>query len=176
MLAMKRLGGLRGGHLTHARFVHRDESGQIIWASDWVPNALADEGERNILDVYLRNQFAPSGFYVRLFADTPVETDSLASLTGEPGGLVGYAPQPVLRSASAGGWPVLSNEFSGGDYQAESATVSFKATGTWPTITHAVLATSSNNTGLLIDYTALPQPRTLRSGQQLDIVYAPRLS
>lgn len=170
-------GGLRHGHLTWAKFVHRDSDGRILYESDWEPNNLANEGERNMLDVYLRNAAGPASFRVRLFGSTPLETSSLASLTNEPGGSLGYAPQAVNRDATVDGWPTLDNQFSGGDFQAESKTVTFRATsGIWPNVTHAALATTSDNSGLLIDFTQLRQPRQLRSGQQLEIIYAPRLS
>lgn len=166
------MAGLREGHLLRLRFVHRSAAGAVLWESGWLPNALMNEGEKNILDAYLRGQNVPTAFFLRLFADTPQETDSLASLTNEPGGLLGYAPIQIERSAV--GWPTLDN--SGGDFQAQSKTVTFRATGSWPSVTHAVLATSSDNSGLLIDSTALSQSRTLRSGQALDISLQPSLA
>lgn len=168
--------GLRSGHLTWMKFVHRDERGQVLWESAWEPNNLANEGERHILDVFLRGAAGPSAFFVKLFGDTPVETDSLASLSNEPGGSVGYSPKQINRDATAAGWPTLDNQFSGGDFQAESVQVTFQATGLWPTVTYAVLATSSHSQGLLLDYTVLRQPRQLRSGQSLSFIYTPRLS
>jgi hypothetical protein len=59
--------------------------GSILW-EERAANAFADEGEQLILDVFLRGAAAPTQFYLRLFNDTPVETDGLAALTGEPSG------------------------------------------------------------------------------------------
>ncbi len=78
--------------------------GSILW-EEQIKNAFADEGEQLILDVFLRGATAPTQFYLRLYNDTPVETDGLASLTGEPSGN-GYAPALIERSAT--GWPTLA--------------------------------------------------------------------
>lgn len=143
----------------------------VLWEST-IANSLADEGEMNVLDVYLRDQNAPSTFFVKLFNDTPVETDSLKSLSGEPGGGVGYAPQQVLRSASTGGWQLA---MVGGNAQARSPELVYRPAGTWNVLS-AVLATSSDNNGRLIAYGLLPQARTLTSGESLTVVYLPTLS
>lgn len=136
-------------------------------------NSLADEGERNVLDVYLRNLNVPSSYYIKLWNDTPAETDSLKSLTGEPGGGAGYSPQQVLRDDSANGWPLM--QFVGGNAQASSKQVTFDCTSSF-TCTYATLATSSDNNGLLVSYASLSASKTLSSGEQLRITYKPSLS
>ena len=136
-------------------------------------NNLADEGEFNVLDTYLRATNTPSSFFLRIFNDTPVDTDSLASLAGEPGFSVGYAPQTVNRDATANGWPTLG--FSGGNAQASSRQVTFDFTGT-ATVTYAVLATTSDNSGRHISYASLSSSKTLASSEQLRITYRPSLS
>jgi hypothetical protein len=135
-----------------------------------------NEGELNILHSYLSNQNHPTQFVVRLFGSTPVETDSLASLTNEPGGNTGYIAPIINRDATAAGWPTF--DFSGGNARARTRTVTFRCTGpnAYPQATHAVLATSSDNTGKLIDATALATPRQLVSGEVLDVIYMPSLS
>ena len=72
--------------------------GSNLW-EEQIKNAFADEGEQLILDVFLRGAAAPSGFFLRLYNDTPVETDTLSTLTGEPSGN-GYSPATVERSAT----------------------------------------------------------------------------
>ncbi|MBC7964232.1 MAG: hypothetical protein H7Y05_14970 [Steroidobacteraceae bacterium] len=144
----------------------RDASGQLLW-SESARNALADEGEQALLDIYLRGATPPAGFYVRLYNDTPAETDTLALLTGEPSGS-GYAPIAVERSAV--GWPTLALDT--GDYMATSKEITFTAAGgSIGPVTYAVLATSSDNTGKLISYAALSQSRTLAVGESLKITY-----
>lgn len=168
--------GLKHGHLVYARFVHRDAQGEVLWESGWTPNELADEGEKLILDVFLRAAAAPASFRVRLFGDTPVDTDSLASLQNEPGGNTGYVPPTINRDATVDGWPTLDN--IGGDFFATSRTMTFRATGPgqYPLIRNAALCTTSDNTGKLIDYTALSDPRSLKSGETIDVIYQPGLS
>ena len=188
--------GLRDGHLTVATFIHsRVETCSVclgdgcavcagegfvrvekLWESPPTPNALMNEGELNILHSYLSNQNNPAQFVIRLFGSTPVETDSLASLSNEPGGNTGYVAPVINRDATTAGWPIF--DFSGGNARAKTRTVTFRATGpvSYPQITHAVLATSSDNTGKLIDATALATPRQLASGEVLDVIYQPSLS
>lgn len=140
--------------------------GSVLW-EEQIRNAFADEGEQLILDVFLRGATAPTQFYLRLYNDTPVETDGLASLTGEPSGN-GYAPALIERSAT--GWPTLA--LDSGDYQATSKAVTFTASGgSIGPVTYAVIATSSDNTLKLIAYAALSQSRTLADGESLTVTY-----
>jgi hypothetical protein len=147
------------------KFEHLDQEGRLIWSQEWTPNALADEGEANILDVYFRNQNAPTQFYLRLYNSTPTETSTLSSLTGEPSGN-GYAAQLVERSTV--GWPTLA--LDAGDYQLTSKEVTFSASGgSWGPVTYCVLATTSDNTGKLISFVALSTSRTLQAGESLKV-------
>lgn len=130
-------------------------------------NALADEGEKDILDIVFRDASEPSSFYVRLFNDTPVETDTLADLTGEVTG-GGYTAQPLARNNTD--FPTLA--LNSGDYQLTSKSVTFTATGSnFSTATYAVLATTTNNTGKLYAYVALSTTFNLLDGQGLSIVF-----
>lgn len=137
-------------------------------------NALADEGEQNLLDSYFRSQNTPSSFYVRLFNDTPVETDTLADLQNEASGN-GYSPIQLTRNTTD--FPTLALDT--GDYQVTSKQITFSATGgaipTSGSITYAVLATTSDNTGKLIAYVAFPNARTLADGESLKITFKIKL-
>lgn len=147
-----------------------DSEGKEIW-SEVAPNSLADEGEQMLLDVALRGGTAPTQYFLRLFNDTPIETDTLAALTGQPS-TNGYAAQLVERSAV--GWPTLA--LDSGDFQAVSKEVTFTASGgSWGPVSHCVLATSSDNTGKLISFAALSQARTLAAGETLRITYRVKL-
>ena len=155
-----------------AKAVWLDAHGNIRHRQEWTHNNLMNEGERNIFDAYLRGLNVPTAFWVKLYADTPVETDSLSSLSNEPGGLLGYSPQQITRDAT--GWPTLGE--SGGDAEIISRELTFRATsGTWPAVTHAVLATSSDSSGKLVDATALDQTQQLASGEQIILTYRPVL-
>lgn len=153
------------------RFRHRDRAGKIIWEHT-SHNDLANEGEQQLLDVYLRGATPPAGFYFRLYNDTPAETDTLSTLTGEPT-TNGYAAVAIERSNV--GWPTLA--LDSGDYQATSKTVTFTASGgAIGPVTYGVLATSSDNTGKLVSYAALSQARTMADGESLEIDYAVKLA
>jgi hypothetical protein len=148
-----------------------DKYGNLKWEELNRPNSLADEGEYMFLDVALRNGTAPSNYYLRLFNDTPVETDTLGSLTGEPTGN-GYAAQTVERNTT--GWPTLA--LDSGDYRATSSTETFTASGgSWGPVTYCVLATTTDSSGKLVSYIALSQSRTLASGESLQVTYRLKL-
>ncbi len=140
--------------------------------AEWdTPNTLADGGESMFLDCTLRATSCPTTFYLRLFNDTPTETDTLSALTGEPT-TNGYAAQEITRNSS--GWPTLA--LDSGDYQATSSTETFSASGgSWGPVTYAVLATSTDSSGKLIAYTALSTSRTLASGESLQVTYRLKL-
>lgn len=148
----------------------RNAAGKVMW-TDRIHNNLTDEGEQDLLDVYMRNAAAPATFYIRLYDDTPTETSTLAGLTGEPT-TGGYAPIAVERSDV--GWPTLA--LDSGDYQVTSKKVTFQASGgTIGPVTSCVLATSSDDTGKIITYAPLSQSRTLNDGESLDITYRVKL-
>ncbi len=148
-----------------------DAEGNLKWEDVNRPNNLADEGEYHFLDVTLRNGTAATQFYLRLYNDTPTETDTLALLTGEPS-TNGYAACLVERSNT--GWPTLA--LDSGDYQATSSTETFSASGgSWGPVTYCVLATTSDTSGKLISYVALSQSRTLQSGESLQVTYKLKL-
>lgn len=144
--------------------LHSKEYAELVGDQPWTPNSFTDELEQDILDVYFRAATAPTEFYIRLCNDTLADTDSLADVIGEPSGN-GYTAQLIERSAT--GFPTLA--LDGGDYQLTSSTETFTASGgAIGPVTQAYLATTSNNTGLLLNYVALSQSRTLADGESLD--------
>lgn len=155
-------------------FRHFDKDGELIWEALDQKNDPADEGEYAMLDVFLRNGTAPAGFYLRLFNDTPVKTDTLGDLTGEPTGDYGYAAKAVARDATGAGWPTIALDLQ--NYMATSLTVTFTASGgvIGPVI-YMVLATTSDNTGKLIGFVALSTTRTLADGESLQCTYKVKL-
>ncbi|MFH2012585.1 MAG: hypothetical protein ABIJ37_07805 [Pseudomonadota bacterium] len=154
-------------------FRHIDKDGKVLW-KETKENFLADEGEEAFLDVFLRSGSAPSGFYIRLFNDTPTETDTLSDLTGEPSGN-GYTAQAVARDATAAGWPTLA--LDSGDYMATSKTVEFIASGgSIGPVTYGVLATSTDSSGILVAAVALSTSRTMADGEKLQVTMYIKLS
>ena len=185
---------MRGFHPTEWRFSHRTADGQVLWLSGigdvdmevgsaehlaalaeqpWTPNALADEGEQDMLSVYFRAGTAPTNFYIGLVNDTPVETDTVATLTGEPSGN-GYARQLVERNST--GWPTLA--LDSGDYRVVSGEETFTASGgSIGPVTYSFLTTTSSGTaGLLIAYAALSASRTLAAGETLGVTARVKLA
>ena len=145
-------------------------NGQLKW-EDAFHNALVDGGEQNILDVYLRNATAPTNFYIGLTNMAGiVESTTLDSLTDEPSGN-GYTRVQVTRNNV--GWPSLA--LDSGDYMATSRVITFEATGTWITVDKIFMATSNDNTGVLISFGALSVPRSLIINDVLDITYKIKL-
>lgn len=143
--------------------IHYDRNGNMLYHEIEL-NDLADEGEKNMLETFFRAENAPTTFYLRLYNDTPAETDGLADLTGEPSGN-GYSAKEIERSST--GFPTIEQD--SGDWRVVSKTVQFVASGgSIGPVTYMVLATSSDNSGKLIGYKALSQSRTLADGEKLD--------
>lgn len=119
----------------------RGEHGRSLGLEDeswYVHNALLDEGERNVLDVYFRANLVPAGpFFLGLHSGSLAETATLANVV-EPSQL-GYARQSIARSTA--GWPTLA--LDAGDFQAESAQVVFTALAAWTPVNKMFLCSSS---------------------------------
>jgi len=134
-------------------------------------NALVDQGEQSILDSYFRGQNTPTGYYVRLCNDSLDEADTLISIQGEPVGN-GYLATNLPRSIS--GFPTL--ELDEGDYRITSRDVQFDAIGgDISQVNTAFLATSSDNSGLLIAFVNFSTPKTITDGNSLVIRFKIRM-
>lgn len=181
-------------HPTEFRYQHRRD-GKVIWASGvgdldivefspeyfdlqiaqpFAPNALADEGEQDILGVYFRASTAPTTFYLGLLNSTPTDTTTLASMTGEPSGS-GYARQQITRDNT--GWPTLA--LDAGDYRAVASVETFTAAGgTIGPVTYAFLCTNAatGTSGKFLVYNALSSSRTLNDGDSLDVTMRVKLA
>jgi hypothetical protein len=123
--------------------------GDVLAADpDWMPNALADQGELDILNDWLLGQ-ATSAKYLALVSGTPSDTTTVATMTETTvAGTNGYARQQILTTDWAA--PVLN----AGDYQTTAAAKTFgpnTGASAW-TISNAVLVTSA---------TGLTSPATL---------------
>lgn len=147
-----------------------DASGQIKW-SETRHNALANEGQQEMLNVYLQGGTAPTAYALGLSSMTFAKTTTYATITNEPSGN-GYARQTINRDGTASGWPTLALDT--GDYKATAKTVTFTASGAgFGPVTSAFLVSATNNK--LISYTALSASRTLVAGDTLQVTYAVKL-
>lgn len=138
--------------------------GDTLWEDpDWMPNALADEGEASILNVYFLETANPSK-YLACMNDTPAETDIMTGITeSKAPGADGYNRQQL----TAGAWS--SPALDSGDMQIAAAEETFgPITGSSMTVSHVFVTTASTGTaGLLILYLALSATSTIAVGQSL---------
>ena len=143
--------GQRDWHPTMGRGRLVSPEGDVLWLGEWVENAVHDEGEKSMLDVYLRAQTNPSKYLslaaqgnVTALADTVVMSDITEA---ETVGTHGYARQQI----NAGDWstPALAS----GDMQTTAAVKTFGPNtdaGAW-SVSHTILGTAATGTaGLLI--------------------------
>ena len=119
-------------------------------------------------------------FHVRLFNDTPTNTDTLSTLTGEPdatGNDTGYEPMVIQRNDTDSGWTLT---FPAGNYVATSAVVRFINTGDpdesdWDSVTYSVLTLDIGDYEFVLDYDALAGATVLEPGESLLVDYAETL-
>jgi hypothetical protein len=127
----------------------------------WTPNALANEGEEDMLDVYFDAQAVRASLWFRLYTDSSLaETDTLATAVGEESA-GGYAAEQVDRGT----------DWSAPDHSSgtSTGTKTFNATGTWSALNSMILATVATGTaGLLIAWVDLSTTRSLVNGDSLD--------
>ena len=150
-------------------FIARDAAGNEKW-SECQHNALANEGQQEMLSVYLQGGTAPTAYAIGLSSMAFAKTTTYATITGEPSGN-GYARQTVNRDATASGWPTLA--LDSGDYKATAKQVTFTASGAVGPVTSAFLVSATNNK--LVSYTALSTSRTLAAGDTLQVTYSVKL-
>ena len=159
--------GMGGPHgMEFGQAIHRGSSqDQMVRAlQGFTHNALADEGEGDMLDVYFNDQAVRASLFLRLYDDTPVEADTLATLVNEVAES-GYGAITVTRDTD---WtePALDS----GDMQTVMSQKTFNATGTWDPAVSLVLATVGTGTsGLHIAWVPLSATRNLTSGDSLDV-------
>ncbi len=174
---------------------HRD--GQIIWASGlgeldvpagdelqvadaqpWSDNALLDQGEQQLLEVFFRAATAPTSTYFALLTAAPAETATLGTMAEVTGG--GYARVAVARNTTD--WP--TSALSSGDWQVTSVQKTFgPLTGSnySAAVTHLAVVTAATGAGTapnntLIAAVALSTPRTLIVGDSLNVTYSLKLA
>jgi len=138
---------------------------------DIAKNSLVNSGELSILSSYLKDSPMNSYFYIGLTnMASIVKTTVLSSMTDEVVGS-GYTRQQIERSVT--GWPQII--LDSGNYMAISKVVSFNASATWTQATKMFLATTLDNTGVLISAANLSTTRTLVENDILDVTYRIKL-
>jgi hypothetical protein len=143
-------------------FELRDKDGLLI-AEFQRPNALTYQGESVLLDLFFRGLNAPAQFYFRLCNDTLDVGDVLTTITGEPTSN-GYAPQLIERSDI--GWPTI--ELHDGAYRVVSKQVTITASGgDIGPVNTGYIASTLDNTGILVAFVNFDVPRTILNGSSL---------
>ena len=119
-----------------------------------------DQGETDVLKVYFSGEQAHrTTLYLGLYlnATEPAENATLADITEPSGG--GYARQAIADSE----WTVSGN-------LAQAATKTFQASGAdWGDVTGYFIATSSDNTGILLAVEHFDAAKNIGDGDQIQI-------
>jgi hypothetical protein len=152
-----------------------EPDGSVAWQEDeWTLNALTDEGEQSMLNVYLKELANPAKHLCLIDGTTtgPTEASSMAYLGGGAGaketrvpGVDGYGRQQV---AGATDW--TDDGLIGGDYRFSASQKTFgPATGTAWTINNAGMVTAATGqlagSGKFILYLALSATTVIAVGQ-----------
>jgi hypothetical protein len=159
--------------MTQGKAAVLDPDGSVIWEDLWQDNALMDEGEASMLNVYLLTAANPQKWLALINGGTtpPTETSTLTYMAGAAGagetkgpGASGYNRQEV----TAANWsaPALDS----GDMQSAAAEKTFgPASGSAWTVTHVGMVThataQSNVSGLFLLFLALSGSTTINIDQ-----------
>ncbi len=126
---------------------------------------LHTDGLQFILEVtFTEEQSVPANFYIGLATDVSLsETASLGDQTEVSG--TGYARQAVASDNV----DITSAATGTNDYKVTTKTVTFTAGGTWTGAKTVFLATTLDDTGVLIASAPLSETRTLEDTDTLTI-------
>lgn len=151
---------------TYGRAQIVSPEGDILYEDpDWMPNALLNEGEELILNVFYREQ-ANASKYLALLTAAPAETDTMAFLAANEIKALGTDGYPANRvNIASGDWaaPTLAS----GDYQttATEKTIGPASSNPWTAITGVVLVTGQTGvlagSGKMLNYIALANAQSV---------------
>jgi len=150
-------------HLVHGKGAVVNPDGSIAWQdADWMPNALADEGEQSMLNVYLLGTTDPSFYLGLLNMASPGETTVMSGIT-ESNTPTANGYNRIQIASGDWGTPTLNS----GDYQTTALQKTFgPASGSNWTCTHAFVTTTlTGTTGKFLLYIALSASTTVAIGQ-----------
>lgn len=144
------------------------DGADAAWCGEWVPNALLDEGEQDVLNVWLLQTSDLSKYLALMISTAPAETDTMAVLSTKEvftPPLNGYARIQIANTDW--GTPGLNS----GDYQTTAAQKTFgpASSNAWSSLTGVTLVTASTGqiagSGKLLLYVALSGTTTVNIGQ-----------
>lgn len=149
--------------MTVLEIKHFDVNGKLLWEKNNIKNIVHHAAEEYFLNVLFSTTSAsvPLNYYCGLDNRTsPDVSDTLANLSQEPTQF-GYARQSV---SSTTGFTIGLNTDS--VYQATSNVLTFVASGgSWGPVKNVFLATTVNNSGVLLSTAALDGSRFLNDGE-----------
>lgn len=153
--------------MTIIEFCHYDYDGTILFKQENINNIFHSNGQdfvHKILFNTAAGATVPTNYYLGLDARlTLAYSDTFSSLVGEPVGN-GYARQPV---SSLNGFTIDSGVPA---YSAKTPAVAYTATGSgWGPVRNVFLATTIDNTGVLLASSILSTPRSLSAGQSISL-------
>jgi hypothetical protein len=140
---------------------------RLLRSQRWIANELSDLGEQRILEITFRNATEITTFYYRLYNDTLVDTDTLATAANEMS-MTGYPGTNDLTQDSTG-FP--TSALDSGDWAVTGRTRTWTNTGgsASTSVNTLVLASAaSGTTGDLLAWAALSATRTLQVNDSLD--------
>lgn len=146
---------------------HLSATGEVLWSDKNLYNMLHRTGEQFMLQACftggVSSTVIPANYYFGLDNRTSITaTDTMGSLSTEPTGN-GYGRVVV---ASSGAFVV---SLQGTNYRADGPIISFSATGgSWGPVKNLFLATTIDNSGVLIASVALSQTVTLNNGEAIN--------
>lgn len=145
--------------------LHPRDAAQL---GEWVPNALLDEGEQDVCNVYYLQGSHLSKYLALLISTALAETDTMVALATKEvfaPPLNGYARIQIL--STDWGTPALN----GGDYQTTAAQKTFgpSASNAWNSMTGVGLCTAATGqtagSGKMLTYIALSATTSVAIGQ-----------
>lgn len=137
---------------------------KIIWEQNNLNNTLHILAEQYFLSVLFAGTTLVSNYYMGLDNRATISTsDTMASLVGEPTGINGY----LRQVNSSNSWAI---DFINGVYVAISGIITFQANGgSFGPVQNLFVATTADNSGVLLSSVPLVQSVTVNSGDNLNM-------
>jgi hypothetical protein len=142
---------------------------KVIWENKNLYNTLHVGGEAYLLACCFVNPgtFPPTNYYFGLDNRATIDANNIITdLYDEPISS-GYLRAPVGSSVSSGGFTL---EIVNGVWRATGQIVTFSATGSgWGPVSNLFLATTADNSGILLASSKLSNPITLSGGDSVNV-------
>lgn len=155
-------------HLLRILEIQHIRDGKVIWEDKNLDNTLHTLAEQYFLSVIFGGVVPPANYFMGLDDRAVIDiTDTMETLVGEPTSN-GYVRQQVSSST---GWNIQPITIGTTQiYQAIGSIVTFQANGgSWGPANNLFMATTIDNTGVLLASVLLSQQVTLNSGDSINM-------